>query len=267
MWPLVRSAALLLLALVVLLLAGLGGWAIDAVGDPLTRAGVSPPTVEPPDLAPVALGGAALVGLALGRTAPVAHAVTFLHESAHVLVATACGARPTGVVLHRSGGGHATYRYPARGRFRERLYEAATAVVGYPAAAVASAAGAALLALAGPRPVLWVTAALAVVVTALSRSLWAAAVSVTLGGLAVAALSEPAEPYAAGVVVALTVALGSRNLAEEARGLRAPIPSGHDARKVQAALGLPARVVRLGQAAVTLVATGLVAWHLAGLAT
>jgi hypothetical protein len=108
-----------------------------------------------------------------------------------------------------------------------------------------------------------VTAGFAAIVTLLSRSLWAAAVSLTLGALAVVALSERAEPYAAGAVVALTVALSSRNLVEDVRELGRQLPGDHDARKVQAALGLPARLVRLLQAAVTLAATGLVAWHLA----
>jgi hypothetical protein len=267
MWPLVRLVASVLVLLVGLSVAGLGGWAIDAGGELLARVGAPPPTVEPPDLAAVGLGTAVLLGLVLGRTSPVAHAVTLLHEFAHVLVATACGARPTGVVLHRTGGGHATYRFPARGRVRGRLYEATTAAAGYPAAAVFAAAAAALLALAGPRPVLWVTAAVAVVVTLLSRSWWAAAVSLALGALAIVALSERAEPYATGAVVALTVALSSRNLAEEVRGLRGRVPHGHDARKVQDALHLPAGLVRLMQVAVTLAATGLVAWHLAGSVT
>lgn len=262
MWPLVRLTAVLLLVLLGLTLADLGGWTFEAVGGLLGRVGASPPTVEPADLTAGRVAAAAVIGLVAGRLRPTGHAVTFLHEFAHVLVATACGARPTGVVLHRTGGGHASYRYPATGPVRQRLARAATAVVGYPAAAVAAAAGAGLLVLAGPRPVLWVVAGTAVVVTVLSRSPWAAAVSLALGTLAVAALSERAEPYAAGAVVALTVALSTRNLVDDVRQLRTRLPSDHDARQVQAAVGLPAGVVRVLQTAVTLGATALVAWHL-----
>jgi hypothetical protein len=110
--------------------------------------------------------------------------------------------------------------------------------------------------------VLWGLATLAVVVTLLSRSLWAAAVSLALGATAVLTLSERMEPYAVGAVVALTVSLSSRNLVDDVRQLRTRLPSGHDARKVQAAIRVPAGLVRVLQTGVTLGAAGLVAWHL-----
>lgn len=264
-WPLLRTAALLLLAVVALLLVGAGAWALEAATAALDRVGLATPTLAPPQLEGIPVAVAALAGLLLGRVRAVAHAVTFLHEFAHVLAATACGARPTGVVLHRAGGGHATYRSPVRGRLTGRLAEAATAGIGYPAPAAFAAAGAALLALAGPRPVLWALVALAVVVTLLSRSLWAGAVSVGLGGAAAAALSTRLEPYAAAIVVALTIAVSTRNLTDDVRRLRTRPTAGHDARKVQAAIGVPARVVQLLQAMATLAATALVAWHLTAL--
>jgi hypothetical protein len=263
-WPLVRSATVLLLVLVGLAVVGRAGWVLTLIDAAFTRTGVALPPVEPPDLDPLTVLLAALLGAAGSRLRPVAHAVTFLHELAHVLVATACGARPTGVVLRRVGGSHATYRSPTRGALRDRLYRAATAAAGYPAAAWFAAAGAGLLAAAGPRPVLWVLAAFALLVTALSRSPWAAVVSLGLGAIAVVALSERAEPYAAGVVVALTVALSLRNLTEDVRALRGRLSERDDARAVQAAIGLPARLVRALQAAVTLAATGVVARHLTG---
>jgi hypothetical protein len=263
-WPLVRSATVLLLVLVGLAVVGRAGWVLTLIDAAFTRTGVALPPVEPPDLDPLTVLLAALLGAAGSRLRPVAHAVTFLHELAHVLVATACGARPTGVVLRRVGGGHATYRSPTRGALRDRLYRAATAAAGYPAAAWFAAAGAGLLAAAGPRPVLWVLAAFALLVTALSRSPWAAVVSLGLGAIAVVALSERAEPYAAGVVVALTVALSLRNLTEDVRALRGRLSERDDARAVQAAIGLPARLLRVLQAAVTLASTGAVAWHLTG---
>jgi hypothetical protein len=266
MWPLVRVVALALVAGVMLLLAGRVHLVTDAVGwlaGWLGGAGV--PIADTPDLTrPTVLGGIGVGALLAGPRRSIgrvsAQVVTLLHELGHVVVAAACGARPSGIVLQHDASGHATSRWRTRPGLRSRLQRSATAIVGTPAPVLLTAAGAQLLLAAGPRPVLWTLAVAAAVVAMLARSVWTLVVAAGLGGLAAAALREVAEPWAAAVVVAVLTAIAIRSVRDAIRALGHPLAQGHDARAVADQLaGVPPRLVHVGQVAGTV---GLGTWTL-----
>lgn len=266
MWTLIRLAALTLLAAIGLLIFGLADdvhtWAARA----FTSVGRDLPAPTGADLNPVVVVAGLLAGLAIGDPTghrigrAVSHAETFLHELGHVLVAAACGARPSGIVLNHDTSGHATSRWAqGRGPIR-RMQKAATAFFGYPAAATFTAAGAGLLVFAGPRPVLWAIAGAAALVAVLARSMWTAVVAGGLGIVAAAALSDQAAPYAAGVAVALLAAIAVNNAGTEVRRYFRPLQEGHDAFSVRQHIGVPARVVQTVQTLWVAAAAGWTLW-------
>jgi hypothetical protein len=264
MWSLVRVVALALVAGVVVLLAGQVHLLTDAVGWLTARlGGGTVPVGDAPGLTrPTVLGGVAVGAVLAGPRRSIgrvtAQVVTLLHELGHVVVAAACGARPSGIVLLHDASGHATSRWRARPGLRSRLQRSVTAFVGTPAPVLLTAAGAQLLLATGPRPVLWTLAVAAVVVAILARSVWTLVVAVGLGGLAAAALRDVAEPWAAAVVVVVLTAIAIRSVRDAVRALGHPLARDHDARAVADQLAVvPPRVVQVGQVVVT---AGLGAW-------
>lgn len=270
MWALSRAAALLVLAIVAVLLAGRGMWLLDLVdravatggAGPLPRGGAGPgwPTVG------VGLVAGAAAAIVRPVRTLVGQIVTLLHELGHTLTAAALGARPAGIVLRHDASGHATARWLERAGWGRRVSLALTAFAGLPAPAAAAGAGAGLLAAAGPRAVLWALVAAGVVVAVLARSPWTLLVPAGLAGLAVVALSDPAQPWAAGVTVALLAAVATRSTAEAAGRLRRPITAGDDARAVHRQLRLPPRLVQVGQLAATGAAGARTVWSLLSVA-
>jgi hypothetical protein len=124
-------------------------------------------------------------------------------------------------------------------------------------------AGVGLLSIAGPRPVLWGIAGAGIVVSVLARSLWSLLIAIGTSVLAMAALRDTAEPWAAGVVVALLSAVAIRTARDDLRRTTMPIRAGDDARVVGDRLRLPARLVQLLQVALGTVLSAYVLWVLA----
>lgn len=257
MWALIRTAALAVLVLVGVLLAGHGGWVLNRLDALVGLGGLGPLPRQPGASREVVVGGVA-AGVVAAVVRPVgrvvAQVVTLLHELGHTLVAAALGARPAGIVLRHDASGHATARWMVRPGPVRRLSLAATAVVGLPAPTVAVAAGVGLLLAAGPRAVLWSLAAAGGVVALLARSPWSLLAAVGLVGAALAGLAEVAAPWAAGGVVALLAAVAVRSATDAVARLRRPIPTGDDARAVQRHLAVPARLVQLVQVVITVTA-------------
>ena len=267
MWALVRAVATATLAAIVVLVFDLADDVYRLLAGASSVAGRDLPAPTGADLDPVVTAVAAVVGMAAGSPAgrlgrAVSHAVTFLHEFGHVLVAAACGARPSGIVLRHDTSGHATSRWRAGSGPVRRLQKAAVATFGYPAAPTFTAAAAALLLFAGPRPVLWACAAAAVLVAVLARSWWTAVVAAAFGAVAAAGLSAAAVPYAAGVAVALLVAIVVNALTVEVRRYVRPLAAGDDALAVRAQIGVPAKAVQTIQVAWSVAAGGWTGWLL-----
>lgn len=264
MWPLVRLVALALIAVAVLLAAGQGAWlpGLGERGGGPVGLGSLPGDGAVPALRARVGGLAAGLALGLGAHRLVGQLATLLHELGHTVTAAALGARPSGIVLRHDASGHATARWTIRPGPVRRLALAATAVVGLPAPAVTAAAGAGLLTVAGPRPVLWATAAAGAVVALLARSAWSLVVAVALVGLAVAGLSEMARPWAGAVVVAALTALAAHAAVGALGRLGRPIPRGDDAEAVRRRLRVPARLVQVGQVLGTLGASARALWLL-----
>jgi hypothetical protein len=274
MWVLIRLAALAALVAVGVLVLGRGDWLLDAVDGMAALGGLGPlPRDDGVLTAPVVtagLAGGALVAVLGPARRVVAQLTTLLHELGHVLAAAALGARPAGIVLRHDASGHATARWTGRPGPVRRVSLALTALSGLPAPAVAAAAGAELLTAAGPRPVLWSLVVAGAVVALLARSLWSVLVAAGLAALAVAGLSDAAEPWTAGGVAALVTAVGLASAIDALRRLRWPIPQGDDARAVHRHLRLPPKLVQLLQVATTAAAglwTGWVLLAAAGLDT
>lgn len=266
MWVLVRLVALALAAAVLVLAVGQAGPLADLLDRALQAAGAGPlprgPGVPGREAAVAGLAGGLLAAVSRPSGRLLDQLTTLLHELGHTLAAAALGARPSGIVLRHDASGHATARWLGTPGPVRRMSLAATAFVGLPAPAVAAAAGAGLLEVAGPRPVLWSLAVAGGAVTLLARSLWSLVVALGFVGLAVAGLSEAAEPWATGAVVGLLAAVALHAGLGAVRRLRLPIPPGDDARVVRARLRLPARLVQLLQAAVTVAAAGWTVWLL-----
>ena len=266
MWLLIRLLALASCAVVLLLAAGQGTWLLETADRALEVVGTGPLPRE--DEAPT--GWIALSGLAVGLLGAAARPsrrllgqlATLVHELGHTLVAAALGARPSGIVLRHDASGHATARWIGTPGPVRRLSLAATAFVGLPAPAVGAAAGAGLLQVAGPRPVLWSLALAGGVVAVLARSLWSLAVATGFIALAVLGLSEIAEPWAAGAVVGLLAAVALHAGLDAARRLTRPIPAGDDAHAVRRRVRLPARLVQVLQIACTVAAAAWTVWLL-----
>lgn len=266
MWVLIRLVALALAAVVLLLAVGQTGPVADLVERALEPFGTGPPPGGPGAPSREATVAGLAGGLLAAACRPIGRLLgqltTLLHELGHTLAAAALGARPSGIVLRHDASGHATARWLGRPGPVRRMSLAATAFVGLPAPAVAAAAGAGLLEVAGPRAVLWSLAVAGGAVTLLARSPWSLVVALGFVALAVAGLSEAAEPWAAGAVVGLLAAVALHAGLGAVRRLRLPIPPGDDARAVRARLRLPARLVQLLQVAVTVVAAGWTVWLL-----
>jgi hypothetical protein len=266
MWTLIRLLALALTAVLAMLVVGAGEALYELAADLAGRASLELPAREPAELDAVVVATGLLVGLALsdpwgrGIGSATSHAVTLLHELGHVLVATACGARPAGIVLSHDASGHATSRWIQRRGPFARAQRAATAVFGYPAPATFAAAGAAVLVGFGPRPVLWSLTGAATLVAVLARSGWTFLVASALGAMAVVSLSERAAPYAVGVAVALLVAVAVHNAILEARRFARPMSGGHDAFAVRREIAVPARLTMTVQALWTVAAAGWTLW-------
>lgn len=266
MWILVRAVALLVLALVGGLLAGHGGWLLDAADRATDGVG---PRWLPRDGVDLTWQVAA-TGLVTGTAATawrrsrrvLGHLATLLHELAHTLVAAAWGARPAGIVLRHDASGHATARWTDGSGLRRRLGLAATAFAGLPGPAVAAATGAQLLLLAGPRAVLWSLAAAGVLVALLARSVWSLLAPVVLSGLAVAGLTDQGEPWTEGAVVAVLAAVALTSATDAMQQLRLRAPVGEDARAVRDQLRLPSGLVQTTQVVITAAAAGWTVWLL-----
>ena len=263
MWTLIRAVALAVAVLVLLLAAGQGEWLVvvaDRAGRVLGR---DPILVGSSPAARAVLAGGAL-GMLVGLGAPrvVAQLATVLHELGHTVTSAALGARPSGIVLRHDASGHATARWTARPGGVRRLSLAVTAFVGLPAPAVAAAAGAEVLLLAGHRPVLIAATVAAGVVALLARSAWSLLVALVLGALGVAGLTEAGAPWAAGATVAVLVALAVHVAVDGVRRLGRPIAPGDDAAVVRGRVGVPAGLARLLQVVVVVAASGRVAWVL-----
>lgn len=266
MWLLLRILALTLLLVVGVLVVGRGEWlfrAMDTLFGPLGATAVPRTSTG---LSPLATIG----GLALGTAAALVHpahravgqVVTLLHELGHTVMAAALGARPRGIVLRHDASGHATARWVGRSTPVRRVGLATVAFVGLPAAAAVSAAGVELLTVAGPRAVLWSVAAAGGVVGLLARSAWSLLVAVATAGLAVVALRDPAEPWAASVVVAMLTSVAIKTAYDNLRRVRRPIHGGDDARVVGHHLGLPARFVQFAQVVLGAAFSGYTLWLL-----
>ena len=261
---LIRLAALVALAAVAVLAAGHGMSLLGAVDRVAGRIGPLPRDAV--SLTPAVVAGGLAVGAATATIEPTGRAVgqivTLLHELGHTLVAAALGAQPAGIVLRHDASGHATARWHRRAGPVRRLSFAVTAFAGLPAPAVAAAAGAGLLAVTGPRAVLWSVAGASVAVALLARSLWSLLVAGGLAGLAVAALADAVQAWAAGAVVALLGAIAVKAVTDAARRLFLPIAEGDDARAVQRGVLLPARLVQFVQVATTAAAGAWTMWQI-----
>lgn len=266
MWLLLRVGALALLLTVGVLAVGRGEWlfrVLDTLSGPRGVTSLRRTSTDPSPLATVG-------GLALGSVAALVHparhavgqVVTLLHELGHTVVAAALGARPRGIVLRHDASGHATARWVGRPTPLRRVALATVAFVGLPAAAAVSVAGVGLLALTGPRAVLWGVAAAGIVVGLLARSAWSLLVAVVTAGLAVATLGDAAEPWAVSLVIALLTAVAIKTTYDNLRRLRRPIHSGDDARVVGHHLRLPARLVQFVQVCLGAVLSGYAVWLL-----
>jgi len=260
MWFLVRLAALAVLVAVGVLVAGVAEVVLAGIDRSFSPLGARLPVVAPADLTPLVVVVGGLVGVVLGGPwagragRALAHTETLLHELGHVLVAAACGARPTGVVLAHDASGHATARWRERRGPLPRLQRAAVAWFGYPAPPTFAAAGTALLVVAGPRAVLWTILGAAALVAVLARSAWTVVVTVGLGLVALVSLTDRAAPFAAGVAVALLAAIVVHHVVTTWRRVVRRLPDGHDAYTVREQLGVPARLVHLLQTAWSLAA-------------
>jgi hypothetical protein len=265
MWVLIRLLALAVVAVVLLLAAGQGTWLVDALDRVVEMVGVDPLPRDRALAERTALGGLA-AGVLAAATRPIRRLLgqlaTLLHELAHILVAAALGARPSGIVLRHDASGHATARWVGSPGPVRRLSLAATAFIGLPGPAIAAAAGAGLLQVAGPRPVLSSLAAAGGVVAVLARSLWSLVVAAGFVGLAIAGLSEAAQPWAAGAVVGLLAAVALHAGVDAVRRLRRPIPAGDDAHAVRRRVRLPARLVQFMQVAITVSSAAWTVWLL-----
>jgi hypothetical protein len=266
-WTLVRLAALLVLTLVAAVLAGAGEVVVAAVAGVAELAGWELATPDGGtgttwEGSAVALAAGLAVGLVRPPARLVRQVVTLVHELGHTVVAAALGARPSGIVLRHDASGHATARWIGRPSPGRRFALAAVAFAGVPAATVATATGAQLLTLAGPRPVLWSLAAVGVVVASLARSAWSLLIAVAFGGLAVVALRDAAEPWAGAAVVGLLAAVVVRAVLDDLRALRRPLHPGDDARAVGRQVWLPPRVVQVLQVAASTAAGAWTLWLL-----
>jgi hypothetical protein len=266
MWALIRLLALALATVVVVLALGKGAWLVEPVERIWELVGVGPLPRDPEAVRPDTAASGLVAGLLAATLRPtrrlLGQLATLLHELGHTLVAAALGARPSGIVLRHDASGHATARWLGRPGPARRVSLAVTAFVGLPAPAVAAAAGAGLLQVAGPRPVLWSLAIAGVLVAVLARSAWSLAVAALFLALALAGLSEPAEPWTAAVVVGLLTAVAVHAGLDALRRLWLPIPAGDDARAVRARIGVPARLTQLLQVAVTASASAWCLWLL-----
>jgi hypothetical protein len=265
MWALIRLAAVATLAVVAALLFG-GAEGLVTVGDRVARlGGFGPLPRAAGSLGSAGTGAAMAVGLGVALLAPTRRVIgqlnTLLHEVGHILVAAALGARPSGIVLRHDASGHATARWASRPGPVRRISLAATAFAGLPAPAVAAAAGAHLLISVGPRAVLWSLVVAGAVVTLLARSLWSLLVALSLACLAVVALSDAAEPWAAGLTVGVVVAVAVSAVGDAARRLRVPIPRGDDAHAVRQQLRLAPRLVQTLQVLATSAAGVWAVWQ------
>ncbi len=267
MWMIVRVAAVLVVAVLGLLIAGRGGWIIDVV-DAVPGLGAGPPSGFVGGVRPATVAG--IAGLVVGALAavlgPVARGVsqlvTLLHELGHTVVAAALGARPAGIVLRHDASGHATARWVGRPTWTRRFALALVAFAGLPAAAAVTTAGAQLLRLLGPDVVLWSFAVAGGLVALLARSVWSLIVAAGLAGAALAALSDAAAPWAAAIVVALLTSVAVKTTLDNLRRLRRPMQEGDDARAVGRRLRVPARLVQLLQVAVATALSGWTVWLL-----
>jgi hypothetical protein len=266
MWTLIRLAALAALTVVAVLLFGGAERLLAAADRAASVGGIGPLPRTGAPLSSAGAGAAMAAGAGVALIGPTRRVVgqlnTLLHEVGHILVAAALGARPSGIVLRHDASGHATARWTGRPGPVRRVSLAATAFVGLPAPAVAAAAGAALLTSVGPRAVLWSLVGAGAVVTVLARSLWSLLVALGLAGLAVVALSDAAEPWAAGLAVGVVVAVAVTAVSDAARRLQMPIPRGDDARAVREQLRLAPRLVQALQVLATAAAGAWTVWLL-----
>lgn len=267
MWTFVRLAALTVLTLVTAVLVGVGETVVAAVTRIAALVGWDLATPEGGAGTAWQASTAAMVGgLAVGLVRPparlVRQVVTLVHELGHTVVSAALGARPSGIVLRHDASGHATARWIGRPSPGRRFALAAVALAGVPAATVATAAGAQLLILAGPRPVLWSLATVGAVVAVLARSAWSLLIAVVFGGLALVALRDAAEPWAGAAVVGLLTAVVVRAVLDDLRALGRPLHAGDDARAVGRQVWLPARVVQAVQVALSTAAGAWTLWLL-----
>jgi hypothetical protein len=249
MWLLLRVLALTGLGLVLTTAVGAEEVLVRLAGRSVELAGGDPIAVGPGGEVGTAASFTAIgAGVAVALFGPSARAVrqvvTLVHELGHTVVAAALGARPSAIVLRHDASGHATARWVGLPTPARRVALAAVAAAGTPAATIGALAGAQLYVLAGPRPVLWSSAVAGSVVAVLARSAWSLGVAVTLGGLALVALRDAAEPWAGAVVVGALTAVAVRAVVDDVRTLRTPISDGDDARAVGRQLWLPARLVR-----------------------
>ncbi len=267
MWMIVRVAAVLVILVLGVLIAGWGEGLLGVV-DSVPGLGNVPGSQLAGDDRPATVAGIAglVVGVLAAVLRPVARGVgqvvTLLHELGHTVVAAALGARPAGIVLRHDASGHATARWVGRPTWTRRFSLALVAFAGLPAAAVVTAAGAQLLRLLGPDAVLWSFAVAGGLVALLARSVWSLLVAAGLAGVALAALSEVAAPWAAAVVVALLTSVAVKTTVDNLRRLRWPIQEGDDARAVGRRLRLPARFVQWLQVVVAAVLSGWAVWLL-----
>lgn len=258
MWMLLRTAALAVLALVAVLVAGRGAWLPVAEGL-AGWLGAGDALRDGAQLAwPVGPAGLGL-GLLLALVVPgvIDQVDTLLHELGHTVMAAAWGARPAGIVLRHDASGHATARWTRQPGPARRIGLAATAFAGMPAPALAAAAGTQLLLVAGARPVLWAAAGVGVVVALLARSAWSLLVAGGLVALALLGLSEALAPWATVAVVAVLTAVALGTALRALRRLVRPLPAGDDAWAVRRQLPLPARLVQVLQ---VVLSVGVAAW-------
>jgi len=267
MWSSLRILALTFLLVVGALVTGRGGWLLQVLDTWSETVGATTMPRAPLNLSPLATIGSLAAGGAAAVVRPahraVGQLVTLLHEVGHTVVAAALGARPRGIVLRHDASGHATASWVGQASPLRRLALGSVAFVGLPAAAAASAAAAQLLVVVGPRTVLWSVAGAGALVALLARSVWSLLIAAGTAGIAVAALGDTAEPWAAGAVVALVTAVAVKTTGDNLRRLRTPIREGDDARVVGADLGLPARLVQFVQVATGATLSGFTLWWIA----
>lgn len=150
-----------------------------------------------PDTVPTMLGLAAGMALSLGRPRrATVHVSTVAHEFGHGLTAAALGGRVRRVLLNRDGSGTA-HVLPGRGAVRRFVGSA----IGYLSPGLlALATVQAVVAGWAVAWVLYLLAALAVMLVLVVRSWWGLLVALVLGGLGWAALQ-----YAPATVIAVAV--------------------------------------------------------------